>query len=995
MINLNRLVTYVAIIIVLLFPRHSSGQFINGDFSSGLPGWDTYGDVTAEEGAAILRTGGIYGIYDTSLFTTFIVSGDSLNFRYYFDITGPDDILSPDFESFPPDSFQVSLDAGNDGYFVQALAWQPADILTPFSLDISFLEPGAIVTLSFDLLDQDDGYRSIAVVDDVTDPPITVPESGTLMLMGSGLIGIFVFNRYRSNFMRRFLITTLFAVMILGNGIAQGELIEENVDGITRLDFTSPVFNTRTNTLTLDMAVTNISDSSIRTPLKVIITSISTQDVTLANPDGYTPEGLPYFDLTRYIADQELSPGESAFPVKVSFYNPKRVKFRWDQDVLAFVDVYTQKGPVLENICLAAGEFPPVCEYDQYDFEVKDPAFDKLLQRQLPEMYRYEQVRVYAYDYEELPVSVTINDTDALYYAEGFYYYSDLVLAEGLNTISIDVTNEAGMGINRDISLNIDISPPNIEILQPVSASVVTSQEIMITGIIDDPAVEKVSLIKDFVDREDVPVSDGQFEANVSLSPGHNNITIEVTDIAGNYASKNLDIVYTYSATAEVSGRILNGVLGLSVAGAVITLISENVADMTVISEEGGEYRAEGVRSGDITLLVEKDGYEPKSITICALGGGSPALQDITLQPVSSRDTFTLTGQIKNTSGLPLSGVLISISGSSLTAISDSNGIYLISDIPRNSFSAETSVNGFDSSIVNVNANAYSSDTLVLIHDFILKEISYDIGISYPDNGGNSSKEKTVVKGFIRNGDREVGVSVNGVTANVYDGYFVANNIPLSEDRNVIMAEMVDESGTIVTESIELFRSQIVNGGTLIHAREAGTVPSELRIIIEEPPNISFIESNFEINGPSATQLLSDSPLNYTVLINEPGIYFLTFRGVDSAGNNYIEEFGFTGMAKGVVDSMLREKWNKFKNFVVSNSIEDALSMITPETRARYEDQFRMAGSGLSDFFNGIGDVQLITLSDNMAKARVYSDDVTYYVWFARDIYGLWKIHKF
>ena len=52
---------------------------------------------------------------------------------------------------------------------------------------------------------------------------------------------------------------------------------------------------------------------------------------------------------------------------------------------------------------------------------------------------------MYAYDYEELPVSVTINDTDAFYDEEGFYYYSDLVLVEGLNTISIDVTNESGM----------------------------------------------------------------------------------------------------------------------------------------------------------------------------------------------------------------------------------------------------------------------------------------------------------------------------------------------------------------------------------------------------------------------------------------------------------------------------------------------------------------------------------------------------------------------
>ena len=991
-----RIITYVVIIIVTFFPHYSSGQFINGDFSSGLLGWNTFGDVTAEEGAAILRTGGIDGAYVTSLSTTFIVTGDRLNFEYYFDITGPDDILSPDFPSYPPHSFQITLYAGNDDYLVDPISLEPEDVFTPFSLDISLLEPGTIVTLSFDLVDQDDGYRSVAAIDDVTDPPGTVPEPGTLILLGSGLMGIFVINRYRSNFMRRLLMTVLFAVMIFGNGVAHGELLEENVDGMTRLDFTAPVFNTRTNTLTLNMAVTNISDISIHTPLKVIITSISTQDVTLANPDGYTQEGLPYFDLTRYIADQELSPGESASPVKVSFYNPKRVKFRWDQDVLAFVEVNTQKGPVLENICFVPGEFPPLCEFNLYDFEVEDPEFDNLLQRQLPEMYRYEQVRVYAYDHEELPVSITINDTDAFYDEEGFYYYSDLVLVEGLNTISIDVTNESGISISRDISLSIDTRPPNIEILQPVNASVVTSKEIIITGIIDDPAVVKVSLIKDFMSREDIPVSAGQFEASISLSPGHNNITIEAADLPGNSTTKNIDIVYAYSATGEVSGRILNSVLGLPVAGAVITSISQNVTDMTVISDEAGGYRIEEVNSGDVTLLVEKDGYEPKSITICALGGISPAVHDITLQPVTLPGTFTLMGQVKKRDGFPLSGVKISITGSSLNTISDSNGLYIISGIPRSSFGADAIRDGFKVAIVNVNAGVYSSDTTILTHNFILDEISYGIVISYPENGGYTSGEKTMVRGFIRNGDRDVGVRVNSVLANVYNGYFVANSVPLSGGMNIITAEMIDETGTIVTDSIELSGYQMSDGyPPLIHAQEAGIVPVKLTVVIEGPPGIFFTDSNVAISGTSATQLLSEGPLHYTVLINEPGIYSITFSGVDSYGNSYIEEFGFTGMVKGDVDSMLRQKWIKFKNLLVNNSTGDALSMITPETRARYENQFLMAGAGLSDFFSGIGDIQLVTLSDNMAKARVYRDDVTHYVWFARDIYGLWKINKF
>lgn len=259
---------------------------------------------------------GTVALTDTSFFNEYlqlITLGTSLSFVLDATTLGPDLGSAPDSFSFflldPSTGFPLATD-------------DPTGAGALLTLDIGGSATGVLRIFST--------LGGEAIVTAVPVIPMPVPEPGTLLLLGSGLMGFLIpWRRLRYGSGRRSLLTiTTGALLLLSSSsllypfAAQAAQTDvSNKISVTRSGF---VFNRVSNTFNSTATLTNISTIPVSTPLWLAVT-ITPSTVSLANASGVTPGGTPYINVPD--ADGTFFPGETPHNILLKFSNPSRVPF--------------------------------------------------------------------------------------------------------------------------------------------------------------------------------------------------------------------------------------------------------------------------------------------------------------------------------------------------------------------------------------------------------------------------------------------------------------------------------------------------------------------------------------------------------------------------------------------------------------------------------------------------------------------------------------------
>ncbi|NEO09927.1 DUF4114 domain-containing protein, partial [Moorena sp. SIO3I8] len=113
------------------------------------------------------------------------------------------------------------------------------------------------------------------------------------------------------------------------SGVPLNILQLDDVSASTQGQYLQTSFNEQSNILTVELAIENIGSYGLNAPLVVAINQLSDPTIRVINADGFTPDGLPYYDFSHLVGGGTLDPGELNQTQNLSYDNAYEVQFTY------------------------------------------------------------------------------------------------------------------------------------------------------------------------------------------------------------------------------------------------------------------------------------------------------------------------------------------------------------------------------------------------------------------------------------------------------------------------------------------------------------------------------------------------------------------------------------------------------------------------------------------------------------------------------------------
>jgi len=279
---------------------------------------------------------------------------------------------------------------------------------------------------------------------------------------------------------------------------------------------------------------------------------------------------------------------------------------------------------------------------------------------------------------------------------------------------------------------------------------------------------------------------------------------------------------------------------------------------------------------------------------------------------------------------------------------------------------------------------------------FIIRS-PFEIEITSPSGGETINKERIMVKGTIKSDTKDIGITVNGILADINGNEWIANNVPLTVGANTITAVATGSYGNTDTTTITVYTNDITQYAELSANITSGIPP--LQVCFTASTSFTPTSYQMDFEGDGIIDYTGPAFEDISFTYNSEGVYYPTISVTDDQGNAYSDTIAITVMNKTEIDTLLKEKWEGMKGELSTHNIEKAVAYFLSSSQERYRYIFTSLLNSLQDIITDMHAMEIVSIEEGVAEYRIKRQedvrDVTYYIYFVLDQNGLWKIQQF
>ena len=273
------------------------------------------------------------------------------------------------------------------------------------------------------------------------------------------------------------------------------------------------------------------------------------------------------------------------------------------------------------------------------------------------------------------------------------------------------------------------------------------------------------------------------------------------------------------------------------------------------------------------------------------------------------------------------------------------------------------------------------------------------ISITSPANNETINRPSVLVKGTVTTTAEEVSIKVNGILAEVYNGQFVANHVPLTEGDNRIIANATDSNGGVGRAEVSVKANTTLPYVTLNTNITSGIPPlaAYFSVATELPNAVTSYQIDFEGDGviDYTGETFEDIFHTYTT----EGIYYPTVTVTDDQGNIYRDTIAITVLNKEKIDALLKGKWEGMKGKLIQGNIANALKYFSDSSYEEYKEIFELISPQLGGLVSTMRDIFQNNITQGIAEYTITRQqrgvDIVYFIHFVKDSNGIWRIDGF